>query len=111
MWGHFKQSRNFAAKPLSNKAPVIWNQVPVSVRHSTSVSSFKSAVKTFLFLKTITEDREEEFEVEEDDDEEEDEEEQDEEEEDEEEEDDKEDEDEEEEEDDEEEDEEDGKQE
>ena len=85
---------------FSYQASVIWNQLPVSVRHSTSVSSFKSALKTFLFLKTITEDGEEEDEVEEDDDEEEDEEEEDEEEEDEEEEDDKEDEDEEEEEDD-----------
>ena len=32
------------------------NQLPVSVRHSTSVSSFKSSLKTFLFLKTFPSD-------------------------------------------------------
>ena len=31
------------------QAPVIWNQLPVSVRHSTSVSSFKSSLKNFSF--------------------------------------------------------------
>ena len=40
--------------PFSYHAPVIWNQLPVSVRHSTSVSSFKSSLKTFLFLKTFS---------------------------------------------------------
>ena len=39
---------------FSYQAPVIWNQLPVSVRHSTSVSSFKSSLKTFLFLKTFS---------------------------------------------------------
>ena len=38
---------------FSYQAPVIWNQLPVSVCHSTSVSSFKSSLKTFLFLKTF----------------------------------------------------------
>ena len=32
------------------QASVIWNQLPVSVHHSTSVSSFKSSLKTFLFF-------------------------------------------------------------
>ena len=36
-----------------SQAPDIWNQLPVSVRHSTSVGSFKSSLKTFLFLKTF----------------------------------------------------------
>ena len=36
------------------QAPVIWNQLPVSVRHSASVTSFKSSLKTFLFLKTFS---------------------------------------------------------
>ena len=31
------------------QAPVIWNQLPVSVRHSTFVGSFKTSLKTFLF--------------------------------------------------------------
>ena len=39
---------------FSYQAPVIWNQLPVSVRHSTSVSSFTSSLKTFLFLKTFS---------------------------------------------------------
>ena len=38
-------------RSFSYQAPFIWNQLPVSVRHSTSVSSFKSSLKTFLFLK------------------------------------------------------------
>ena len=36
------------------QAPVIWNQLPVFVRHSTSVNSFKSSLKTFLFLETFS---------------------------------------------------------
>ena len=36
---------------FSYQALDIWNQLPVSVRHSTSVSSFKSSLKTFLFFK------------------------------------------------------------
>ena len=39
---------------FSYRAPVIWNQLSVSARHSTSVSSFKSSLKTFLFLKTFS---------------------------------------------------------
>ena len=39
---------------FSYQAPVIWNQLPVSVHHSSSVSSFKSSLKTFLFLKTFS---------------------------------------------------------
>ena len=34
--------------------PVIWNQLPISVHHSTCVSSFKSSLKTFLFLKAFS---------------------------------------------------------
>ena len=45
---------SFRAKPIgqrsfSYQAPVIWNQLPVFVRNSTFVSSFKTSVKTFLF--------------------------------------------------------------
>ena len=29
--------------------PVIWNSLPFSVRHATSLSSFKSKLKTHLF--------------------------------------------------------------
>ena len=41
-------------RSFSYQAPVIWNQLPVSVRHSISVSSFKSSLKTVLFLKTFS---------------------------------------------------------
>ena len=49
---------SFQPKPcgqcsFSFQAPVIWNQLPVSAHHSTSVSSYKSSLKTFLFLKTF----------------------------------------------------------
>ena len=37
---------------FSYQDPTIWKQLPVSVRHSTSVTSFKSSLKTFL-LKII----------------------------------------------------------
>ena len=40
----------FSKAPFSYQAPVIWNQLPVSVCHSTSVSCLKSSFKTFLFL-------------------------------------------------------------
>ena len=41
-------------RSFSYQAPFIWNQLPVSVRHSASVSSFKSSLKTFNFLKTFS---------------------------------------------------------
>ena len=39
---------------LSYQAPFIWNQLPVSVRHPTSVSSFKSFLKNILILKPFS---------------------------------------------------------
>ena len=47
-------TKSCGQRSFSYQAPVIWNQLPVSVRHSTSVSSFKSSLKTFLFLKTFS---------------------------------------------------------
>ena len=43
------RTKSSGQRSFSYQAPVIWNQLPVSVRHSTSVSSFKSSLKTFLF--------------------------------------------------------------
>ena len=37
---------------FSDLAPVVWNQLPGSVHHSAPVSSVKSSLETFLFLKT-----------------------------------------------------------
>ena len=41
-------------RSFSYQAPVIWNQLPVSARYSTSVNSFKSSLKIFLFSKTFS---------------------------------------------------------
>ena len=35
---------------FSYQAPATWNKLPASIRHASSVSSFKSSLKTFLFL-------------------------------------------------------------
>ena len=43
----------FPQQSIHSQAPVIWNQLPVFICHSTSVSSFKSSLKTFLFIKTV----------------------------------------------------------
>ena len=48
------RTKSSGQRSFSYQAPVIWNQLPVSVRHSTSVSSFKSSLKNFLFLKTFS---------------------------------------------------------
>ena len=45
------RTKSCGQRSFSYQAPDIWNQLPVSVRHSTSVSSFKSSVETFLFEK------------------------------------------------------------
>ena len=39
---------------LSYQAPTTWNKLPASIRHASSVSSFKSSLKTFLFSKTFS---------------------------------------------------------
>ena len=48
------RTKSSGQSSFSYQAPVIWNQLPVSVRHSASVSSFKSSLKTFLFLKPFS---------------------------------------------------------
>ena len=48
------RTKSCGQRSFSYQAPVIWNQLPVSVRRSTSVSSCKSSLKTFLFLKNYT---------------------------------------------------------
>ena len=44
------RTKSCGQRSFSYQAPLIWNQLPVSVRHSTSVSSFKSSLKTFLIV-------------------------------------------------------------
>ena len=36
-------------KPLSVAAPTLWNNLPLNIRQSPNLSTFKSNVKTFLF--------------------------------------------------------------
>ena len=48
------RTKSCGQRSLFCQAPVIWNQFPVSVRHSTSASSFNSSLKTFLFLKIFS---------------------------------------------------------
>ena len=45
------RTKSCSQRFFSYQDPVMWNQLPVSVRHSTSVSSFKSSLKSSL--KTI----------------------------------------------------------
>ena len=39
-------------RSFSYQAPTTWNQLPASIHQASSVSSFKSSSKTFLFLQT-----------------------------------------------------------
>ena len=48
------RTKSCGQRSFSYRAPVICNQLPVSVRHSTSVSYFKSSLNTFQFLKTFS---------------------------------------------------------
>ena len=48
------RTKSCGQRSFSYQAPLIWNQLPVSVHHSTSVSSFKSSLKTFLFKKIFS---------------------------------------------------------
>ena len=43
------RAKSNGQRSFSYQDPVTWNQLPVSVRRSTFVSSFKTSVKTFLF--------------------------------------------------------------
>ena len=49
---HIPKSRlkTFGDKSFSVYAPVQWNKLPLSIRTSSSVDSFKSALKTHLFI-------------------------------------------------------------
>ena len=38
-------------RSFSRQAPILWNSLPFSLRHSVSISSFKTALKTHLFPK------------------------------------------------------------
>ena len=44
-------SLTYGEHAFSFSTPILWNSLPDSVRNTTSLSSFKSALKTFLFQK------------------------------------------------------------
>ena len=44
-------SVTYGERAFSFSAPILWNSLPDSVRNTTYLSSFKSALKTFLFRK------------------------------------------------------------
>ena len=48
------RTKSSGQRSFSYQAPVIWNQLPVSIHGFTSVSSLKLSLKTFLFLKTFS---------------------------------------------------------
>ena len=45
-------SVTYGERGFSFSAPILWNSLPDSVKNTTSLSSFKSALKTFLFRKS-----------------------------------------------------------
>jgi len=44
----------FGERAFVVAGPAAWNQLPCSIRNSSSVNSFKSALKTFLFVSDCT---------------------------------------------------------
>jgi hypothetical protein len=48
------RTKSSGQRSFSYQAPTTWNQLPVSVRHASSVSSFKSSLKTYLFSQTFS---------------------------------------------------------
>lgn len=48
------RTKSYGQRSFSYQAPSIWNDLPHSVRHSTSPSSFRSALKTHLFLTSLS---------------------------------------------------------
>ena len=43
----------FGERAFVVAGPAAWNQLPCSIRNSSSVNSFKTALKTFMFLSNI----------------------------------------------------------
>ena len=51
---HWKRCIIYFWKASIYQAPTTWNQLPVSVRHASSVCSFNSSLKTYLFSQTFS---------------------------------------------------------
>ena len=48
------RTKSSGQRSFSYQAPTTWNKLPASIRYASSVSSFKSSLKTFLFSKTFS---------------------------------------------------------
>ena len=49
----FKTLTTLGDRSLTGSAPKLWNSLPYTIRSSSSVASFKKALKTFLFQKAF----------------------------------------------------------
>ena len=45
------EQKHFGYRSFSNAAPTLWNALPIEIRLSPSVASFKTSLKTYLFRK------------------------------------------------------------
>ena len=45
----------FGHRSFSVQAPLVWNSLPPNIRHSSSLSQFKTSLKTFLFTSAFSE--------------------------------------------------------
>ena len=43
------KTKSFGHRSLAYQGPSVWNQLPFTIRHSPSITAFKSALKTHLF--------------------------------------------------------------
>ena len=47
--------KGFSHRSFSVLAPLVWNNLPPHIRHSSSLSQFKTSLKTFLFTSAFSE--------------------------------------------------------
>ncbi|WP_419585632.1 hypothetical protein, partial [Thiolapillus sp.] len=47
--------KGFGHRSFSVQAPLVWNSLPPHIRHSCSLSQFKTSLKTFLFTSAFSE--------------------------------------------------------
>ena len=49
----FTSHKTFADRSFSVAGPKLWNSLPINIRNSNNISSFKRSLKTFLFVNTF----------------------------------------------------------
>jgi hypothetical protein len=45
--------KTFGDRAFSKAGPVVWNSLPLNIRETSNVSTFKKLLKTFLFTKAF----------------------------------------------------------